>query len=206
MCGMLAGSTGRSTDTLHVTSALRVLLHLEYPHPPLSTLPRGDGPKVDKMGKGNEKKKFRGPLAPPYVWPVAVDPWQLSGSGGQGGGASRSQSALHMHVLVCICSNVRQFHKIRQGGGGGVAYQNRGDVPPPGGPPRTPSRPTNSSKTQLKLFFRACDFLLMRVPYIRYHRHGLRTAEKSSPRGTPILQPPCLHWHISTVRASTCGA
>ena len=24
--------------------------------------------------------------APPYVWPVAVDPWQLSGPGGQGGG------------------------------------------------------------------------------------------------------------------------
>ena len=32
------------------------------------------------------KKNFRAPLAPPYVWPVAVDPWQLSGPGGQGGG------------------------------------------------------------------------------------------------------------------------
>ena len=44
------------------------------------------GCKVDKMGKGNEKKKIRAPLAPPYVWAVAVDPWQLSGPGGQGGG------------------------------------------------------------------------------------------------------------------------
>ena len=25
-------------------------------------------------GKGNEKK-FRVPSAPPYVWPVAIDPW-----------------------------------------------------------------------------------------------------------------------------------
>ena len=33
------------------------------------------GCKVDKMGKGNEVI-FR---APPYVWPVAIDPWQLSG-------------------------------------------------------------------------------------------------------------------------------
>ena len=24
--------------------------------------------------------------APPYVWPVAINPWQLSGPGGQGGG------------------------------------------------------------------------------------------------------------------------
>ena len=24
--------------------------------------------------KGNEKN-FRAPLAPPYVWPVAIDPW-----------------------------------------------------------------------------------------------------------------------------------
>ena len=61
------------------------------------------GCKVDKMGKGNEKN-FWAPSAPPYVWPVAVDPWQLSGPGGQGGGG---------------------------GGGGGVAYQNRGDIPPP---------------------------------------------------------------------------
>ena len=43
------------------------------------------GCKVDKMGKGNEKK-FQAPLAPPYVWPVAIDPWQQSGPGGQGGG------------------------------------------------------------------------------------------------------------------------
>ena len=34
---------------------------------------------------------FRAPSAPPYLWPVAVDPWQLSGPGGQGrgGGGSR---------------------------------------------------------------------------------------------------------------------
>ena len=36
------------------------------------------------VGKGNEKK-FRAPLAPPYVWPVAIDPWQLSGPGGREG-------------------------------------------------------------------------------------------------------------------------
>ena len=58
------------------------------------------GCKVDKMGKGNEKN-FRAPSAPLYVWPVAVDPWQLSWPGGQGGG-----------------------------GGGAVAYRDRGDVPP----------------------------------------------------------------------------
>ena len=33
------------------------------------------------MGKGNEKK-----IQAPYVWPIAIDPWQLSGPGGQGGG------------------------------------------------------------------------------------------------------------------------
>ena len=32
------------------------------------------------------KKNFRVPLAPPHVWPVAIDPWQLSGPGGQGVG------------------------------------------------------------------------------------------------------------------------
>ena len=37
------------------------------------------------VGKGNEKN-FRAPSAPSYVWPVAIDPWQLSGPGGQGGG------------------------------------------------------------------------------------------------------------------------
>ena len=37
------------------------------------------------------KKNFRAPLAPPYVWPVAVDPWQLSGPGGQGGGGGGSR-------------------------------------------------------------------------------------------------------------------
>ena len=31
-------------------------------------------------------KKIAAPSAPPYVWPIAVDPWQLSGPGGQGGG------------------------------------------------------------------------------------------------------------------------
>ena len=36
------------------------------------------------MGKGNEKK-FWAPSAPPYVWPVAIDPWQLSGPGREGG-------------------------------------------------------------------------------------------------------------------------
>ena len=39
------------------------------------------------VGKGNEKKK-RAPSAPPYVWPVAIDPWQLSGPRGQGGGGA----------------------------------------------------------------------------------------------------------------------
>ena len=32
------------------------------------------------------KRNFRAPLAPPYIWPVAIDPWQLSGPGEQGGG------------------------------------------------------------------------------------------------------------------------
>ena len=50
------------------------------------------------MGKGNEKKKIPAPSAPPYVWPVAIDPRQLSGPRGQGG----------------------------RGGRGGVAYQNQG--------------------------------------------------------------------------------
>ena len=27
------------------------------------------------VGKGNEKKNFRAPSAPPYVWSVAIDPW-----------------------------------------------------------------------------------------------------------------------------------
>ena len=49
------------------------------------------GCKVDKMGKGNEKK-IQAPLVPPYVWPVAVDPWQLSGPGGQGGGGGESRT------------------------------------------------------------------------------------------------------------------
>ena len=26
------------------------------------------------VGKGNEKN-FQAPLAPPYVWPAAIDPW-----------------------------------------------------------------------------------------------------------------------------------
>ena len=47
------------------------------------------------------KKNFQAPSAPPYVWPVAIDPWQLSGPRGQGGGR-----------------------------GGGVVYQNRGEIPP----------------------------------------------------------------------------
>ena len=29
---------------------------------------------------------FRAPLAPPYVWLVAIDPWKLSGPRGRGGG------------------------------------------------------------------------------------------------------------------------
>ena len=37
------------------------------------------------VGKGNERN-FQVPLAPPYVWPVDIDHWQLSGPGGQGGG------------------------------------------------------------------------------------------------------------------------
>ena len=46
------------------------------------------------MGKGNEKKKIQAPSAPPYVWPVAIDPWQLSGPGGQGegGGGARTRT------------------------------------------------------------------------------------------------------------------
>ena len=46
------------------------------------------------------EKDFRAPSVPPYAWQVAVDPWQRSGPGGQGWG------------------------------GGGVAYQTRGHVPP----------------------------------------------------------------------------
>ena len=61
------------------------------------------GVQSGQNGQGDGKKNFRAPSAPRYVWPVAVDPWQLSGPGGQGGGGE---------------------------GGGGVAYQNQGDVPP----------------------------------------------------------------------------
>ena len=52
---------------------------------------RGDvssGAKWTKWARGM-KKNFRAPLAPPYVWRVVVDPWQLSGPGGQGGGGGR---------------------------------------------------------------------------------------------------------------------
>ena len=38
------------------------------------------------------KKHFRAPSAQPYVWPVAIDPWQLSGPGGRGGGGSRTRT------------------------------------------------------------------------------------------------------------------
>ena len=62
------------------------------------------GCKVNKMGKGNEKN-FRAPLAPPYVWLVAVDPWQLSGPGGKGGGGRvpelRRPPPPVMSVYVC---------------------------------------------------------------------------------------------------------
>ena len=60
-----------------------------------------DSVGVQSGQNGQGENFFRASSAPPYVWPVAVDPWQLSGPGGQGGGE-----------------------------GGGVAYQNRGDVPP----------------------------------------------------------------------------
>ena len=66
------------------------------------------GCKVDKMGKGNEKKKFQAPLAPRYVWPVAVDPWQLSGPGGRGeGGGSRAPEPRRRHPrgrCAALCS------------------------------------------------------------------------------------------------------
>ena len=51
-------------------------------------------------GKGNEKN-FRAPLAPPYVWPVAIDPWQLSGPGGQGGGGGESRTRTEKMARPC---------------------------------------------------------------------------------------------------------
>ena len=42
------------------------------------------------VGKGNEKKNVQAPLAPPYEWPVAINPWQLSGLGQGGWGGSRA--------------------------------------------------------------------------------------------------------------------
>ena len=42
--------------------------------------------------RGMKKNKFRAPSAPPYVWPVAVDPLQLSGPGGRGGGGGESRT------------------------------------------------------------------------------------------------------------------
>ena len=47
------------------------------------------------VGKGNDNI-FRVPLAPPYVWPVAIYPWQLSGPGGQEGG--HKQRILDSHT------------------------------------------------------------------------------------------------------------
>ena len=48
------------------------------------------GVQSGQNGQGECKKNFRAPSAPRYVWPVAVDPWQLSGPGGQGwGGGGR---------------------------------------------------------------------------------------------------------------------
>ena len=44
------------------------------------------GVQSEQNGQGGWKKILQAPSAPPYVWPVAVDPWQLSWPGGQGGG------------------------------------------------------------------------------------------------------------------------
>ena len=39
-------------------------------------------------GPQQRGQNFRAPSAPPYVWPVAIDLWELSGPGG--GGESRT--------------------------------------------------------------------------------------------------------------------
>ena len=32
-----------------------------------------------------DKRNYQAPSVPPYVWPVAIDPWPLSGPEGQEG-------------------------------------------------------------------------------------------------------------------------
>ena len=58
------------------------------------------GCKFDKMGKGKKKNFFSGAFGASICMAVAADPWQLSWPGRQAGGV------------------------------GGMAYQNRGDIPP----------------------------------------------------------------------------
>ena len=58
------------------------------------------GGKGCYVGKGNEKK-FRVPSAPPYVWPVAIDPWYLSGAGGRWGGGGGSRTETEKTTPLC---------------------------------------------------------------------------------------------------------
>ena len=71
------------------------------PPPP----PSRSGPKAPRGGGGasgggglaaeesqQRGQNFRAPSAPPYVWPVAIDPWELSGPGGPGGGGGESRT------------------------------------------------------------------------------------------------------------------
>ena len=69
------------------------------------------GCKVDKMGEGNGKK-FRAPSAPLYVWPVAVDPWQLSWPGGQGGGGGGSRTGTE--ETSPPCPSLKSLHLTPQ--------------------------------------------------------------------------------------------
>ena len=60
----------RVRSRLRVGVGVRVKVGFKYSVGVLHRL-GGEGCYV---GKGNEKK-FRAPSAPPYVWPVAIDPW-----------------------------------------------------------------------------------------------------------------------------------
>ena len=60
----------RVRSRLRVGVGVRVKVGFKYSVGVLHRL-GGEGCYV---GKGNEKN-FRAPSAPPYVWPVAIDPW-----------------------------------------------------------------------------------------------------------------------------------